>query len=89
MAYQVSVLYICRRSKSLTIQSMGALAVPDGRLHLVVLDVSTASGDRRVLPDAATLTALEGYTLLRKDRSGWTEIITIGQQMWVEAERKR
>jgi competence protein ComEC len=53
--------------------------------QLVLLSV--ASGDRRGLPDAATLAALEGYTLLRTDRSGWIEITTDGQQMWVETAR--
>jgi hypothetical protein len=34
------------------------------------------------------LHAVEGYTLLRTDQNGWVQIITDGEQMWVEVERK-
>jgi competence protein ComEC len=50
--------------------------------------LSVAADDKNGLPDADTLRALEGYSLLRTDRNGWVELSTDGQQMWVEAERK-
>jgi hypothetical protein len=28
------------------------------------------------------------YTLLRTDQSGWIEVSTDGEQMWVEVQRK-
>jgi len=30
---------------------------------------------------------VECFTLLRTDRDGWIELITDGEQMWVEVER--
>jgi hypothetical protein len=29
---------------------------------------------------------MHGYTILRTDRSGWIELSTDGEQMWVEVE---
>jgi competence protein ComEC len=52
---------------------------------LTVLSVSPADPDG--LPDAQTLAALQGTTLLRTDRSGWIHISTDGTRMWVETER--
>ncbi|MBI5351420.1 MAG: ComEC/Rec2 family competence protein [Chloroflexi bacterium] len=54
--------------------------------QLVVLDV--AAGDENGLPSQDVLDALEGYSLLRTDRSGWISVITDGNTMRVEAERK-
>jgi competence protein ComEC len=47
--------------------------------------LSVAPGERRGLPDAEVLNALEGYTLLRTDQDGWIELATDGWQMWVTA----
>jgi hypothetical protein len=49
--------------------------------------LSVAAGDRRNLPDAETLQALEDYTLLRTDQNGWIELSTDGEKLWVEAEK--
>jgi beta-lactamase superfamily II metal-dependent hydrolase len=53
--------------------------------QLVVLSV--AAGDPDGLPAQEVLESLEGYSLLRTDRSGWISIITDGKEMRVEAER--
>jgi beta-lactamase superfamily II metal-dependent hydrolase len=47
--------------------------------QLVLLGV--AAGNPRNLPDAETLAALQGYTLLRTDRNGWIELATDGEQL--------
>ena len=54
--------------------------------QLVVLDV--AAGDENGLPAQDVLDALEGYSMLRTDRSGWISIITDGDTLRVEVERK-
>jgi competence protein ComEC len=54
--------------------------------QLVLLSV--AADDRNGRPDAATLEALGGYSLLRTDQHGWIDISTDGQHMWVEIEEK-
>ena len=54
--------------------------------QLVVLDV--AAGDENGLPSQDVLDALEGYSLLRTDRSGWISVVTDGNVMRVEVERK-
>ena len=53
--------------------------------QLVVLSVE--AGDQDGLPDQEVLKALEGYSLLRTDRSGWVSVITDGDEMHVEVER--
>ena len=53
-----------------------------------VVLLSVAPDDPDGLPDAETLDAVSGYTLLRTDRNGWIHITTDGEQMWVEAERR-
>ncbi|MDH5606452.1 MAG: ComEC/Rec2 family competence protein, partial [Anaerolineae bacterium] len=57
-------------------------------LHPQLVLLSVAAGDYSGLPDAATLQALQGYTLLRTDEHGWIELTTDGQQLWVEVENK-
>ncbi len=52
--------------------------------QLVLLSVSADNPSG--LPDAETLDALGGYSLLRTDRHGWIHISTDGQDMWVEIE---
>jgi len=54
--------------------------------ELVVLSVD--AGDRDGMPDAETLDTVKDYSLLRTDESGWIEITTNGEQMWVNVERK-
>jgi competence protein ComEC len=53
--------------------------------QLTVLSVS--AGDLNGLPAQDVLDSLDGYSLLRTDRSGWIQIITDGESMRVEAER--
>lgn len=55
------------------------------RPQLTVLSV--AAGDPDGLPSEETLKSLDGYPLLRTDRSGWIQIITDGETMRVETER--
>ena len=54
--------------------------------ELVVLSVD--AGDRDGMPDTETLDIIKDYSLLRTDESGWIEITTNGEQMWVNVERK-
>jgi len=53
--------------------------------ELVVLSVDAA--DENGMPDGEALDAVKGYSLLRTDESGWIEISTNGDQMWVNVER--
>jgi competence protein ComEC len=53
--------------------------------RLVVISVS--AGDPDGLPAQEVLESLEGYSLLRTDRSGWISVITDGNEMRVEVER--
>ena len=55
------------------------------KLRSQVVLLSVADG---VQPDAETLQAVQGYTLLRTDRNGWIELSTDGEQMWVEVQRR-
>jgi len=52
---------------------------------LVVLSV--AAGDPNGLPAQSVLESLDGYSVLRTDRSGWISVITNGNEMRVEVER--
>jgi len=52
--------------------------------QLVVLSV--AAGDSDGLPTQDVLDSLEGYSLLRTDRSGWISVTTDGKEMRVEVE---
>jgi competence protein ComEC len=49
--------------------------------------LSVAAGDPEGFPSPETVAAVDGYNLLRTDRNGWIELITDGEQMWVEVER--
>lgn len=53
--------------------------------QLTVLSVS--AGDPNGLPSQDVLDSLDGYSLLRTDRSGWIQVITDGESMRVETER--
>ncbi len=66
-----------------------ALNPPDWLVGLEpqVAIASLAAGDRRGLPSPETIQALGGRTLLRTDRNGWIELVTDGEQLWVEVER--
>jgi len=54
--------------------------------ELVVLSV--AAGDIDGMPDGEVLEAVKDYSLLRTDQSGWIEITTNGEEMWVNVERQ-
>ena len=54
--------------------------------ELILLSVE--AGDKDGMPDAEILETIKDYSLLRTDESGWVEISTNGEQMWVTAERK-
>lgn len=45
-------------------------------------------GDREECPSPETLEAFRDYTLLRTDRSVWIELMTDGNQVWVQVENK-
>ena len=45
-----------------------------------VVLLSVAAGDQYGRPEAETLEALEGYTLLRTDQNGWIELTTLGSR---------
>jgi competence protein ComEC len=49
--------------------------------------LSVAAGDPNGLPSQDVLDSLDGYSLLRTDRSGWIQVITDGESMRVETER--
>jgi hypothetical protein len=53
--------------------------------QLSILSVSSADPDG--LPDPETLAAIHAYPLLRTDFSGWIQVSTDGNRMWVETER--
>ncbi|MBE0671137.1 MAG: ComEC/Rec2 family competence protein [Anaerolineales bacterium] len=53
--------------------------------QLVILSV--AAGDPDGLPSQDVLDALDGYSLLRTDRSGWIDVSTDGFEMRVAVER--
>jgi len=54
--------------------------------ELILLSVE--AGNKDGMPDAEVLETIKDYSLLRTDESGWVEISTNGEQMWVTAERK-
>ena len=58
-------------------------------LHPQLALLSVAAGDKTGLPSPETITALDGYNLLRTDQNGWIEISTDGSQMWVQVEHNR
>ena len=49
--------------------------------------LSVGAGDRQGRPDADTLAAVQGFTLLRTDRNGWIHLSTDGERLWVEVEK--
>ena len=49
------------------------------RPEVILLSVGAKDWDGR--PDPETIEAVQGYTLLRTDRSGWIEITTDGERM--------
>jgi competence protein ComEC len=71
-------------------QGYAALNPPEwiGNLQPQLTLLSVAADDSNGRPDREVLDALGGYSLLRTDQHGWIQIITDGQQMWVEVERK-
>ncbi len=59
--------------------------ISDRSPELVLLSLATPNN--RSLPDPETLDALGGIPLLRTDLNGSIELISDGQQLWVEVER--
>ena len=55
------------------------------KLRPQVVLLSAAADE--LAPDPEVLEALQGYTLLRTDQNGWIELITDGEQMWVDVAR--
>ncbi|MCA2000511.1 MAG: ComEC/Rec2 family competence protein [Chloroflexi bacterium] len=55
------------------------------RPQLTILSVS--AGDPNGLPSQEVLDSLDGYALLRTDRSGWIQVVTDGISMRVETQR--
>ncbi|MBN2549336.1 MAG: ComEC/Rec2 family competence protein [Anaerolineales bacterium] len=53
-----------------------------------VILLSVGAGDPQGYPQPEALQAAQGYTLLRSDQNGWIELITDGQSLWVEVEKK-
>jgi competence protein ComEC len=53
--------------------------------QLVILSVS--AGDPNGLPAQSVLESLDGYSMLRTDRSGWITVTTDGDTMRVDVER--
>ncbi|MEW5941575.1 MAG: hypothetical protein AB1750_18065, partial [Chloroflexota bacterium] len=53
--------------------------------QLVVLSV--AADDLRGMPPLATLEALGERALLRTDANGWIEVMSDGNQMWINVQR--
>ena len=50
--------------------------------------LSVGAGDLEGRPQAETLQAMQGYTLLRTDQNGWIRLSTDGEEMWVQVEKK-
>ncbi len=57
-------------------------------LNPQIVILSVAAGDPDGLPNEEVLEALEGYAMLRTDRSGWIDITTDGVEMQVTVERR-
>jgi beta-lactamase superfamily II metal-dependent hydrolase len=51
--------------------------------------LSVAADNFQGRPDPAVLEAVQGRNLLRRDRNGWVEVETDGEQMWVEVDSRR
>jgi len=56
-------------------------------LHPQLVLFSVAADDRDGRSDRETIDALEGYSPLRNDQHGWIQIVTDGNQMWMEFEK--
>jgi competence protein ComEC len=69
----------------------GSLNPPEwiARWQPQVILLSVGAGDLDSRPQAETLAAIQGYTVLRTDRNGWIRLSTDGMKMWVEAEKVR
>lgn len=55
--------------------------------ELVLLSVSAA--DENGMPDRDVMESVKDYDVLRTDQNGWVEVMTDGEQMWVNVERTR
>lgn len=86
-------------SRSRSTNAYTAVLLPDGgsevvnspewlqELNPTLVIISVGAGNIRGLPSETVLGALEGRTILRTDLHGTIEIMTDGEQMWVEVER--
>ena len=52
-------------------------------LHPQDLWLSVAAGGKDGTPDRGTFDAVQGYSLPRTNRNGWSELSTDGKQNWV------
>ena len=52
-----------------------------------VVLISVEAGNSRGLPSPEVLEVLDGTTVLRTDLNGWIELMSDGEQLWVEVER--
>jgi competence protein ComEC len=50
--------------------------------------LSVEAGNREGLPSPEVLDTLAGRTVLRTDEHGWIELISDGERLWAEVERK-
>jgi competence protein ComEC len=83
-----------------TVAKVNAVLLPDsgyaavnppawlGQLQPRVALISVGAGEGRGLPSPDVLDALGGSTILRTDIHGWIHLMSDGQRMWVEVERK-
>ena len=53
-----------------------------------VILLSVEAGNDSGRPDRETLQAISGYSLLRTDLNGWIELVTDGENMWIEVEKE-
>lgn len=58
-------------------------------LNPELIALSVAADDLNGMPDERTLKLVKDYSLARTDQNGWIEIITNGEQMWVNVEKAR
>jgi len=86
-------------SQSRSTNAYTAVLLPDGgsevvnsaewlqELNPTLVIISVGAGNTRGLPSETVLEALEGRTILRTDLNGIIDVVTDGEQMWVEVER--
>jgi competence protein ComEC len=58
------------------------------KLNPQVVLLSGLAGDQAGPPDPVMLEAVQGHNLLRTDQNGWIELMTDGEQLWGEVEKR-